>query len=206
MGVQESTGTDTATSGAVSATPTTAAAAAALPLEASPAAVEEAAPVSTPSASVPSPLAPVEEPEPGKVTSLPETPTETAAMAKTEDIQPKQEAASIKIEAVKEEPASETTEEAVPEPPIAEVKTELLPSTAASIEHVKNEEPEAPPPERMIEVPEPEKVEVKTPRRGELLVFVVLLWNRCCVNLPITITVFQKALHADPNPGVHEIY
>ncbi len=202
MGVQESTGTDIATSGAVSATPTPAAAAS-LPLEASPAAVEEAAPVSTPSASVPSPLAPVEEPEPGKVTSLPETPTETAAMAKTEDIQPKQEAASIKIEAVKEEPVSETTEEAVPAP-IAEVKTELLPSTAASIEHVKNEEPEAPPPERVIEVPEPEKVEVKTPRRGELLVLVALLWNRLCVNLPITITVFQKALNL--NPAVHEIY
>jgi hypothetical protein len=113
----------------------------------------------------------VEEPEPGKVTSPPATPAETA---KTEDIQPKQEAASIKIEAVKEEPASETTEEAVPEPPIAEVKTEL-PSTVASLEHVKNEEPEAPPPERVIEVPEPEKVEVKTPRRGELLVLVALL-------------------------------
>ncbi len=166
MGVQESTGTDTATSGAVSATPTPAAAVA-LPLEAIPAAVEEAAPVTTPSAPVPTPLAPVEEPEPGKVTSPPETPAETAALDKTEDIQPKQEAVSIKIEAVKEEPASETTEEAVPAP-IAEVKTEL-PSTAVSIEHVKNEEPEAPPPERVIEVPEPEKVEVKTPRRGELL-------------------------------------
>jgi hypothetical protein len=172
VGVQESTGTDIATSGAVSAKSTPAAAATtALPLEA---AVEEAAPVPTP---VTSPLAPVEEPEPGKVTSPTETPTETAALAKPEDIQPKQEAASIKIEAVKEEPASETTEEAVPAL-VAEVKTELLPSTAASIEHVKNEEPEAPPPERVIEVPEPEKVEVKTPRRGELLVLVALLWNR----------------------------
>ncbi len=188
MGVQESTGTDNATSGAVSATPA-AAAATALPLEAIPAAVEEPAPVPTP---VKSPLAPVEEPEPGKVTSPPETPAETAALAKPEDIiQPKQEAASIKIEAVKEEPASE---EAVPAP-IAEVKTELLPSTAVSIEHVKNEEPEAPPPERAIEVPEPEKVEVKTPRRGMLLFLVALLWNRCCVVLPVT--VFQKALHVD---------
>ena len=169
VGVQESTGTDNATSAeSVSAMPTPAAAAA-LPLEASSAAVEEAAPVPTPATS---PLAPVEEPEPGKVTSPPATPAETA---KTEDIQPKQEAASIKIEAVKEEPASETTEEAGLPEPIAEVKTELLPSTAASIEHVKNEEPEAPPPERVIEVPEPEKVEVKTPRRGELLVLVALL-------------------------------
>ncbi len=173
--------TDLATPGAVSATPTPAAAAA-LPLEASPAAVEEAAPVPTP---VPSPLAPVEEPEPGKVTSPLETPTETAALAKPEEIQPKQEAASIKIEAVKEEPASETTEEALPPALIAEVKTELLPSTAASIEHVKNEEPEAPPPERAIEVPEPEKVEVKTPRRGELLVLVALLWNRHVCGLPV---------------------
>jgi hypothetical protein len=172
--VQESTGTDIATSGATSSMPTPAAA------EAIPAAVEEAASVPTPSVPVPSPLVPVEEPEPGKVTSPPETPAETAASAKPEDIQPKQEAASIKIEAVKEEPASETTEEAGLPEPIAEVKTELLPSTAASIEHVKNEEPEAPPPERVIEVPEPEKVEVKTPRRGELLVLCSVVEPMLC--------------------------